>query len=380
MPPSLTQSEAHLFHHFIHHLGRWLDCTNAARIFTLAVSENARTSPVLLNAVLCFAARHKGSQDEGERAYERCIELLIEKLEAKEELHDECLLSAVLLLHFADQLESPNRQGCRDKHHLKGTSSILRSTMTTSLVDPSATSLREAAFWIYVRQSLYNATISQESLDIDFGLKMQPTVDSFGDVFPLSWLRSETAWANSILWTTACVADFCFSGAKSEGNGVNRTTQWQELWERCQTWLKKRPKEFNAIGWGPAEEGQAFSEIWFTADWHVISYVFYHFSCILLVRYKPDKKFHTRWVRSKLTPEDRKILHHVHAICAACKSSMQNAQLLIILSHTVFIWGPLLSDPGEQKEIVKMLQYFENTHAWRTAWIVDALKGEWGVE
>jgi len=140
--------------------------------------------------------------------------------------------------------------------------------MTAPIVDPSATSLREAAFWVYVRQSLYNATISQKPLDLDFNLSLQPPVGSFSGLHPLSWLCNETAWANSMLWTTACVADFCFSDAKKESNGVHRTARWLELWERCQTWLKSRPKEFDAIGWGPSKKGEAFSEIWFTADWH----------------------------------------------------------------------------------------------------------------
>lgn len=140
--------------------------------------------------------------------------------------------------------------------------------MTASLVDPSATSLRDAAFWIYVRQCLYNATISQEPLDLDFSLSLQPPIDSYSGVHPLSWLRSETAWANSILWITASVANFSFSGDKSEDGGVARTALWRELWERCQMWLESRPKEFDAIGWGPAEEGRAFPKIWFTADWH----------------------------------------------------------------------------------------------------------------
>lgn len=105
MPLALTQREAELFHHFIHHLGRWLDCTSAGRVFTLSVSEQAGTSPVLLNAVYCFAARHKGAHEESERAYERCIELLIEKLGTADETHDDCLLAAVLMLHFADQLD-----------------------------------------------------------------------------------------------------------------------------------------------------------------------------------------------------------------------------------------------------------------------------------
>lgn len=140
--------------------------------------------------------------------------------------------------------------------------------MPAGFIDPSATSLRDATFWIYVRQCLYNATISQEPLDLDFSLSLQPAVDSFAGVHELSWLRSETAWANSMLWTTACVAEFCFAGPKSEDSVASRTAQWLQLWERCQVWLKLRPKEFDAIGSGPPEEGRVFGEIWFTADWH----------------------------------------------------------------------------------------------------------------
>lgn len=105
MTLTLTYAEARLFHHFVEHLGRWLDCTNAARIFTLTVPEKAPRSPILVNAVLCFSARHQGMHDVAERAYEVCISGLVERLTGASVYYDESLLSAVLLLHFADQLE-----------------------------------------------------------------------------------------------------------------------------------------------------------------------------------------------------------------------------------------------------------------------------------
>lgn len=100
----LNHDEAQLFHHFVTHLGRWLDCTNAARLFTLIVSEKAGECPVLVNAILCFSARHQGKDDQGEKAYERALTLLIDRLNETPAQYDEMLLSAVLLLHFADQL------------------------------------------------------------------------------------------------------------------------------------------------------------------------------------------------------------------------------------------------------------------------------------
>jgi hypothetical protein len=92
MPISLTYDEALLFHHFITHLGRWLDCTNASRIFTLSVSEKARESRILYYAVLCFAARHRGEDRAAETAYERCVTLLIDRINKGSARYDEMML------------------------------------------------------------------------------------------------------------------------------------------------------------------------------------------------------------------------------------------------------------------------------------------------
>jgi hypothetical protein len=53
---------------------------------------------------------------------------------------------------------------------------------------------------------------------------------------------------------------------------------------------------------------------------------------------------------------------------------------MIVLSHTVFIWGPLLSVPQEQNEVVHLLESFEQTHAWRTSWIVKLLEEQWNTD
>lgn len=140
--------------------------------------------------------------------------------------------------------------------------------MSTPFIDPSATSLRDAAFWVYVRQSLYNSTISQEPLDINFSLQLLPIPDLLLDRHPLAWLCNETAWANELLWNTACAANFCFSGPNRTDDAITRATTWQELWDKNQSWQKSRPKAFDAIGRGPSQDEHVFEEIWFTADWH----------------------------------------------------------------------------------------------------------------
>lgn len=103
-PVPLTQTEARLVHHYSEHLGRWLDCTDATRQFTLGVPEKVKYCPVLCHAVLSFAARHRREDDLADAAYQRCIALLIDRLNEPNVSHDETLLCAIVILHFYEQL------------------------------------------------------------------------------------------------------------------------------------------------------------------------------------------------------------------------------------------------------------------------------------
>ncbi|KAF2855187.1 hypothetical protein T440DRAFT_551441 [Plenodomus tracheiphilus IPT5] len=371
---SLTSEEALLYHHYNVHLGRWMDCTNASRLLTLRVAEMARRRPVLHHAVICFAARHRGDDKIAEGAYQRCIPLLINRLN-QDPTNDETLLTAVIILHFADQLSVRSTSGLCDKSHLSGSSSILRASQKTRFIDPSAPTVREAIFWVYVRQSLYNASIRQQPLDLDFSLQIQPLPEAVKVTHPLDWLRLETAWANQMLWHTACVANFCFSDHGAQSGRPESAQRWQELWVHVQKWRESRPSSFDPIWTGPSTDESVFADIFFTADWHVISFTFYHFASMLLLTYKPGPRFGMRIVQSE---ESRlEILKHAEAICSASKSSPQNVQLLIIMSHTVFVWGPLLSNSTKRGEVIHLLESFEKYHNWSTKWITNLLQAEW---
>jgi hypothetical protein len=111
-PIPLSHDEAVLVHHYTEHLGRWLDCTDATRQFTLGVPEKVKICPVLCHAVLSFAARHCKQEDVAEAAYQRCIALLIDRLNEDAASHDETLLCAIVILRFYEQLSGKNPQYC----------------------------------------------------------------------------------------------------------------------------------------------------------------------------------------------------------------------------------------------------------------------------
>lgn len=100
----LTHSEARLVHYYTEHLGRWLDCTDATRQFTLGIPEKVKSYPVLCHAVLSFAARHRRDDAVAEAAYQRCIASLIDRLNEPNASHDETLLCSIVVLRFYEQL------------------------------------------------------------------------------------------------------------------------------------------------------------------------------------------------------------------------------------------------------------------------------------
>lgn len=102
--PPLTYKEAYLVHHFATHLGQWLDCTDASRQFTRKIPILVKQSPILLHAVLSYAARHVGDAETAERAHECCVELLIPSLSSDSVVDDDTLLCAIVILRVFEQL------------------------------------------------------------------------------------------------------------------------------------------------------------------------------------------------------------------------------------------------------------------------------------
>lgn len=207
--------------------------------------------------------------------------------------------------------------GNDQERHLAGCSALLRASQGRE-VDPSTPGLRQAAFWVYMRQCLYNACVHQQAPNVDINLVLvPPPVRSE----PLGDLKSETAWANTMTWICVTVVHFCFGSTYPEPS--TRIQRWQELSGAVESWLCNRPGTFDPIWYSEAVPGSEnpFPEIWFTADWHsmsnkqssslryltlavVMAFGFYHLACMLLTIYKPSPKFAVRGLHSTVRESD----------------------------------------------------------------------------
>ena len=172
---------------------------------------------------------------------------------------------------FLRTLSSPNTRdivmvtGSDEERHLAGCSALLRASQGLE-VDPSTPGLRQAAFWVYMRQCLYNACVNQQPPNVDLDLVLSPVPVSSD---PIGDLRSETAWANTMTWTCATVMQFCFASGFQEPS--ERMKNWQALSDAVKSWMKGRPHTFDPIYCRDpvvTGGGNPFPEFWFTADWH----------------------------------------------------------------------------------------------------------------
>ncbi|KAG9736944.1 hypothetical protein KCU77_g16774, partial [Aureobasidium melanogenum] len=308
-----------------------------------------------------------------EEAHERCVRLLIVELSSAEIVNDTAVLCAIVILRVFEQLNVAET-GTDAEHHLSGSSALLSKSQGYT-IDPASPGLREAAFWIYVRQCLYNACVFQQQPNIDLHHELSP--------IPHSWdgssrLRSETAWANNITWICVTIVHFCFG--KDSNEPSTRMLKWQELSILLESWRNTRPDTFDPI-WQSAEptDNCPFPEIRFVADWHLMAFGFYSLCCMLLLIYKPAPRFAIRRVQRRMSQTDTAVIGHARALCGACWYAPDTVPSSITLCHTAFIWGPLMIDRTEQEGVIKLLERMEHRDKWPTAWIVASLKEEWSI-
>lgn len=207
--------------------------------------------------------------------------------------------------------------GSDQERHLAGCSALFSGSQESCL-DPSAPGLRQAAFWVYVRQCLYNACVYLVTPNVNLKhvlLEIPAASDH------LSELRSETGWANRATWMCANVVDFAFGSDKQEQS--QRLQRWRELSFAVEDWRARGPATFEPLFAYEAGDSPdtPFPERLFTADHHgnrstsesecdvhssplVMAFGFYHLACMLLVAYKPAARFAIRRVKEGLSGDD----------------------------------------------------------------------------
>jgi len=205
-----------------------LDTTDCQEHFTREVPRIALSSPILLNACLAFAARNLArvsgyNPEAAEYFHSACIELLIPALSDQTSAADPDLLAATVILRIYEQLNATGD----DERHLWG---------TTALVDlqphhnaPTAGGIRQAAFWVFIRQDIYMALVQQRPMGCNMeGFNVQVTYEA----------KDDATWANWAIWICGLIINYCF------GPGEKTWETWQHLNSMMDTWELRKPQAF----------------------------------------------------------------------------------------------------------------------------------------
>lgn len=143
--------------------------------------------------------------------------------------------------------------GSDQECHLFGSSALVAASSS-----PSSGCLREAAYWVYLRQDIYMAILNQRPMKVRLSSIPIPEAASPGSHF------FECVWAKRMVAIMARIVAFCF------GNGEKSVSEWDDLRSLAHDWNARKPSSFEPYYYRERnlEAGRYWPDYWLTADWH----------------------------------------------------------------------------------------------------------------
>lgn len=133
--------------------------------------------------------------------------------------------------------------------------------------------LREAAFWVGLRQEIYVAFVNQRSVIPALEhLQLDRSFDPADDA----------TWANRIIVHCAEVLRYCF------GTDDLTASRYTELLGYSGQWISAKPLSFTPIFRKPPGPGGVFEEIWLASDAISTGWAHYYLANILLTAHNPS--------------------------------------------------------------------------------------------
>lgn len=273
--PLSSREEAWLLRYFVEHIARNFDLTDPYRHFRNIVPQQASTCPTLLNAIFALSARHLNRIGEydpliSNRYHQECLKHLIPMLDDSAAVLDENLFASTIILRHLEEIEVPlsGQSPTDNSFHLLGAHALIsaqeRATMSGGL--------REAAFWVGLRQEIYVAFVNQRSImpslehcNIDRSFRAAP----------------DHIWSCRMVVTCADVIRYCF------GDADPSTVTYNFLNDSVSQWYDSKPPSFTPIYYKEADQDNIFPDIWYLSDEIIVGWQHYHITKILLTSHNP---------------------------------------------------------------------------------------------
>lgn len=270
----------------------------------------AAICPPLLNAIFALSARHLSRMGEydhlvSNKYIQECLKHLIPMLNDHSALLDENLLAATIILRHVEELEVPvtGHTTPQQHSHLFGTHAFItaqeRATVTGGL--------RQAAFWVGLRQEIYVAFCNQRSI--------LPALEHCNIDRSCS-AATDDIWACRMVVLCADIIRYCF------GEHDQLPSTYNILSDCTVQWFASKPTSFTPIYELPSgEENNIFPVKQYIGDDVVIGIQHYYLSKILLVAHNPKIPRLGLSRTAALKAADDEVLVYVRILCGICASN-----------------------------------------------------------
>lgn len=311
--PLSDPEEARLLRYFVEKLSRNFDLTDPLRHYRTVVPQRAATCPTLLNAILALSSRHlsrTGQYDPlvSNKYHQECLKHLIPMLDDAQAVLDENLLASTIILRHLEEIEVPlsGLSPSDQQSHLLGANIFLTAQVRSTFEG----GLREAAFWVGLRQEIYVAFVNQRSIIPELGYC---NIDRSLEAAP------DHIWACRIVVLCADVIRYCF------GEGDPATSMYNFLATSVAQWFECKPASWTPVYYRAAGEDEVFPEIWYMGDDIIVGMDHYHIARILLSAHNPKMPRLGPNRTAAIKATDEEIREHVKMLCGICLSNSELA-------------------------------------------------------
>ncbi|KIW35631.1 uncharacterized protein PV07_02316 [Cladophialophora immunda] len=428
-----------LVRHFVDHLAYWFDLCDPEKHFEFIVPQLARTSPPLMNAILCVSATHLSRLSEEKRArhspqlpafgqdtaiyfHTEAIQPLMRLTANSVDLRDGNILAATVLLRWHEEIDAAPGADNQDSELFMRVKNLLiieqfkftpnephsspssgqlvvspepnasgeiddaSSPLSLSLQirqNPGSSGLRRASFWIAFRQEIYTCFLNQRSFAIP--------------LLPCSGFRSfnpaaDVVWANRLIVFCADCIEFCYGSAElQEGSKAIPSltssavdlvkTRWTTLKDLEQQWEQKLPSSFEPIYSSVTDDTSpqdVFPELWYLSAAHVTGLQHLELARILLTVHNPHLPRLGLGYFAKMQEQSFSIRSITRRLCGMALGNRRLPPALATACLGITTCGEYFQERREQEALLGIVDALRVEHGWPFRNTASRLRAAWG--
>ncbi|KAI9683250.1 MAG: hypothetical protein M1822_006115 [Bathelium mastoideum] len=442
------RTQAVLFRYYIHEIGPRFDLCDSERHFSQVVPLRARCSETLINAIYTISARHLVRMQkyqgvggvihwDGEAMsdvtsetalhfHNKCIKQLLESSKNPDQIYNEDLLAASIILRTDEETDAPLREEQADNEVLMRVTSVFINAQMPVFSNPAGYSphphspaafyepapsehppflsypsenvepltlssiqsehaanevspddpllecleLRQACLWVALRQELHAALMAQRPINFrvsgcdEFWLGLSPARD--------------VVWANRIVIFCAEVIEFCYGNSNAGPQSRQDSATQTMLMERGEALEMRLPTSFKPIHCEERDLSQrkVFPEIWFQDEAHTVAATYMELTKILLINPEPTLMLGPGH-KDAMKRLSHSLRESTTRLCGIALNNKRVVPIFLSACSAIVLCSEHFSDPVEQEALLWFLDFVERETAYPTQILARDLRLSW---